>query len=98
MKRCILLVFIFVFCFSLFCCKEEHIHQFIDYKCECGEVSNVTVKKIINNDVYTIEVKYGEKLDEFIKPNLDGFEFIGWFVLDKEFDFNSEIKDLKQHI
>ena len=23
---------------------------------------------------------------EFIKPNLDGFEFIGWFVLDKEFD------------
>ena len=93
MKRCILLVFIFVFCFSLFCCKEEHIHQFIDYKCECGEVSNVTVKKIINNDVYTIEVKYGEKLDEFIKPNLDGFEFIGWFVLDKEFDFNSEIKE-----
>ena len=91
MKKLFNLFLILVFLFFLFACKQEHIHEFVDYKCECGEVSNVIIKKVINDEVLELEVKYGTKLSEFDDPVLDGYVFIGWFFNNELFDFNTLI-------
>lgn len=43
--------------------------------------------------VYKEKVSYDERIKEPIEPTKMGYEFVGWFLDDKPYDFNSSIKN-----
>lgn len=71
--------------------KTEHIHNFINGKCDCGEIIIIKVYKVINDYSEEIDVQYNNVLGKFEDPILEGYEFIGWFLDNDEFDFSKPI-------
>ena len=87
---------ILIFCIFFVGCneipepQEQHVHQFINYQCECGEVADVTVTLKDNDDIKEIAVKYGTKINKSYLIN-DSKLFIGWFLNEELFDLETEV-------
>lgn len=85
-RKSILFLFLNLFCLLLIGCKiKPHVHEFIDGKCECGEV-NIEVYTVIFKDfdgvvLSEVIVEKGQDAPLPDSPNRDGYNFIGW---DKE--------------
>ncbi len=57
---------------------------------------NAVVTLNINDTTNTVEVKKGSTLMNDINPNIDGYEFNGWFLdsgFTQKFDINTQIKE-----
>ena len=75
--------FIFMMCFVLTGCKE-HVHEYIDGKCECGDVlepeTYTVTYKDIDGNIIEIQEYEGLKRINFIGyPEVEGYEFLGWY-------------------
>lgn len=69
---------------------KEHIHEYNDGLCYCGDVKTFNINFGDNN----VEVKYGDKLQKPIDPYKEGYIFNGWYIDDNysiAFDFNQPI-------
>ena len=55
----------------------------------CGKTHTVTFKD--GDNEYRVEVSNKKTVDKIDPPTKDGYKFIGWYVDDKPFDFNTEI-------
>lgn len=75
-----------MFCLLLIGCNiKPHVHEFIDGKCECGEV-DIEVYTVIFKDfdgvvLSEVIVEKGQDAPLPDSPTRDGYNFIGW---DKE--------------
>ena len=45
------------------------------------------------NEISSKEVNEGEKVEKPENPTKEGYKLLGWYLEDKEYDFNNEIKD-----
>lgn len=43
------------------------------------------------NKIDNVEIKKGEKIEKPISPFMQGYNFVGWYINDKEFDFSNAI-------
>lgn len=79
----ILFFLLYLFCLLLIGCKiKPHVHEFIDGKCECGEV-NIEVYTVIFKDfdgvvLSEVIVEKGQDAPLPDSPTRDGYNFIGW--------------------
>ena len=49
-------------CFLTFGCDKEHVHQYIEGKCECGEID----PNYVEEKTYKVTLKIDEEIKEFI--------------------------------
>ena len=59
------------------------------------EAIKFTVTFVVNDVMTEVEVLYGETVIKPSDPNKDGFEFVGWFIDDIEYDFGVVTEDIK---
>ncbi len=84
MKRKKILFFILsLFCLLLIGCNTQpHIHEFIDGKCECGEINieiyNVVFKDFDGTIISEVQVEKGKDAPLPKAPTREGYNFVGW--------------------
>ena len=96
MKKIILLFIIICLCSFVGCIEknveQEHIHEFVDGVCSCGDTKdvfyNVTFVDFDGNILKEMEVKKNESAIAPSSPSRDGYEFIGWST-----DFSTIVSD-----
>lgn len=72
----VILIFIIVIFFAVKCSNQQY---------------SITFDSRGGNKIESQEVKRGEKLEEPEEPAREGYEFLGWYVDDKKFDFSKKI-------
>ena len=90
MKKVHIYFFVLVSLFFIMGCNNKHTHHFENYQCGCGEVEELTVTLVDNDNTTLVKVKYGQLIDSsYFEVNND--LFIGWFLGDEIFNTQEAI-------
>ena len=97
------IIFVTLSIIFLFSCNNEHVHEFQNHFCECGEYDEVQVRVIVNcyNEDIIIEtvkdevinIKYNSSLSILEESLKEGYVFTGWYKDDVLYNFNEIITE-----
>ena len=74
--------------------EEYHfgeVNSNIEVVAKFEKVKEYTVKFIVDAAEETVVIKEGEKAKKPVDPVKDGYEFLGWFLGDAEYDFENAV-------
>ena len=94
-SRIFAILFSLVLCLSMVSCTltENHTHDYVNGECACGKREKVAVLIDPQNgeEVETVYVNYTKTLKAPATPYKKGYEFVGWYLGEELYDFESEV-------